>query len=84
MRLWLALLLSSPAVGQPPEDAAHRADRLETARLNEDARRHSGPARISGRDRRAYQRALDDYEARLDAWRRRVADCERGRYEACE
>lgn len=85
--LLLALLLPWPAAAQG-EDAAHRADRLETRRLNTRSwngyaggrRADAAPADGDG----AYARAQAEYRDRLDAWRRRVAACEAGRYDACQ
>jgi hypothetical protein len=85
----ILLLLATPALAQPePEDAAHRADRLEVQRLNSRspngyvAPRHGGAGSDAGQ--RAYAKAQADYQDRLDAWRRRVAACEAGQYEACQ
>lgn len=88
--LLLALLLAAPVAAQE-EDAAHRADRLETQRLNNRSwngfanGRHRGSASSTSADsQRAYDKARSDYQDRLDAWRRRVAACESGHYEACQ
>lgn len=84
--LLLALLLPAPVLAQ--EDAAHRADRLEVQRLNSRspdgyAPRHHATANGAA-DQRAYAKAQADYQERLAAWRRRVAACEAGQYEACQ
>lgn len=83
----MMLFLALAAAAMQEEDAAHRADRLEVQRLN--SRSPNGYAR---RRRAAtpsdgdadYAQAQADYRARLLAWRRRVAACEAGQYEACQ
>ncbi len=88
MKPLLLLALFAAATPAQAEDAAHRADRLEVRRLN--TRSPNGYAGGGPRDaespadgQRAYAKAQADYRDRLDAWRRRVAACEAGWYDAC-
>lgn len=76
--------LATPSVAQQ-EDAAHRADRLRTEQLN-----RSAAAVVARRDRQNAQvrrrgdDAMDRYQKELAAWRRRVAACNAGDYDACD
>ena len=78
----LLLLLTAPALhAQPPEDEAHRLDRLRTEQLNREAGRAAGDRDDAAMAR--YRDARADYEAALRDWRRRVADCRAGDDRAC-
>jgi hypothetical protein len=85
--VFILFALASPAFASPQnnDDAAHRADRARTRQLNAAAAKV-----VAGRNHRnleAQERYLDrraDYEARLEAWRRRVATCRGGDYAACD
>ena len=84
--LLAALALTLPAIAAAQEEnAAHRADRLRTEQLN----RHAAQA-VARRDRSNAQirqggnDAQARYQRQLADWRRRVADCRAGHYEACE
>jgi hypothetical protein len=82
--LLLSVLATSPAVAQV-EDAEHRADRLRTIELNEHARsavkrRDRSNADVRERNRKAMER----YERQRAEWRKRVADCRAGDWDACE
>jgi hypothetical protein len=86
MRIALAslLLLATPALAQS-EDAAHRADRQETAALNRSvtegaARRDRANAAAIDR----YRSAIADYNRRRAEWQRRVAACQAGDAAACQ
>lgn len=88
VRALLPVLLLPAAAFAQPEDAAHRTDRLEVQRLNSRSANGYAPARRASasspdENERAYARAQADYQARLAAWRRRVAACEAGSYDAC-
>lgn len=80
----LAALTATPILAQQ-EDAEHRADRLRTIELNERAR-----AVVSRRDRsnaeirKSGREAQLRYERQRAEWRRRVAACEAGDYDACD
>ncbi len=69
---------------QPPEDAAHRADRLRTIELNERARAAVGH-RDKGNEavRESNRAAQERYERERAAWKKRVAACEGGDWSAC-
>ena len=82
--LALSMLIAAPAFAQA-EDAAHRADRLRTIELNRraqsavDRRDHANAdIRDSGRH------AQENYEHQRALWRKRVADCEAGHWDACQ
>ncbi len=82
--LTLMALLAAPALAQV-EDAEHRADRLRTIELNERARsvvhkRDRSNTDVRDRNRKAMER----YERQRAEWRRRVADCRAGDWDACE
>ena len=87
-RLFMAVplvLASTPAFAQQIEDAEHRADRLRTIELNKRAQavvshRDRGNARIRESGDKAQQR----YEREVAEWRRRVAACRGGDYDACD
>ena len=78
------MLIASPALAQA-EDAAHRADRLRTIDLN-----HRAQSVVDRRDRSnagirdSGQEAQERYERQRAEWRRRVADCEAGHWDACQ
>lgn len=81
----LALLAMSGIAHAQPEDAEHRADRLRTIELNRRAqavvdRRDRSNADVRATNRRAQER----YERERAEWRRRVAACRAGDYDACE
>jgi hypothetical protein len=89
MRISLAFLLlfavPVSAGAQVEEDEAHRADRERTEALNRAAnqvveRRSDGNADAM----RRYRAARERYERELAAWRKRVAECEGGRWESCD
>jgi hypothetical protein len=88
LRHLLALLVVLAPVtveAQPVEDAAHRADRLRTQRLNRAAGlivsdRNRGNAVAQSR----YRTERADYERRMDEWRGRVAACRNGDVSACD
>lgn len=71
--------------GVDSDDAAHRADKARTEQLN-----RAAAARVDRRDKAngdaqdRYDDARRAYQRQLDQWRRRVAACEQGRYEACD
>ena len=80
----LSVLTATPVLAQP-EDAEHRADRLRTIELNKRAqsvvdRRDRGNADVRAQNRRAMER----YERQRAEWRRRVAACQAGDYDACD
>ena len=82
--LALSLLAAAPAVAQV-EDAEHRADRLRTIELNRRAqsvvdRRDRGNAGVRETNRKAMER----YQRQRAEWRKRVADCRDGDWDACE
>ena len=82
--LSLALLLATPAFARP-EDAERRADRLRTIELKERAeavvdRRDHSNADVSEVNRKAMER----YQRQRAEWRKRVADCRGGHWEACK
>ena len=82
--LALSLLAAAPAVAQV-EDAEHRADRLRTIELNRRAqsvvdRRDRGNAGVRETNRKAIER----YQRQRAEWRKRVADCRDGDWDACE
>lgn len=80
----LLLTLAAPVHAARPEDAAHRADRIATERLNSGA-----AALVARRDRGnsdsadAYRTARARYLRDMAAWRRNLAACERGDASAC-
>ncbi|TZG28702.1 hypothetical protein [Sphingomonas montanisoli] len=81
----LGLLILSQAAVARAEDAAHRADRLRTEQLNRRAlaateRRDVGNAKV----RRSNADAMDDYQRKLAAWRKRYDACLDGDYSACD
>ncbi|RVT94242.1 hypothetical protein [Sphingomonas crocodyli] len=81
----LGLLILSQAAVARAEDSAHRADRLRTEQLNRRAlaateRRDNGNARV----RRSNEAAMNDYQRRLAAWRKRYDACVDGDYSACD
>jgi len=86
LRLLIALsVLTATPVPAQPEDAEHRADRLRTIELNKRAqavvdRRDRGNADVRAQNRRAMER----YERQRAEWRRRVAACQAGDYDACD
>lgn len=76
--------MASAAIGQPGEDAAHRADRLRTEALNRHAA--AAVAHRDGRNARAeddYAAARARYERQMQAWRRQVRACRAGDWDAC-
>jgi hypothetical protein len=80
--LALSVVLAAPALA---EDAAHRADRLRTIELNRRAhsvvhRRDRSNAGVRETNRKAMER----YQRQRAEWRKRVADCEGGDWDACE
>ncbi|MFC0306827.1 hypothetical protein ACFFIH_21000 [Rhizorhabdus histidinilytica] len=80
---FLAAAIAGAAHAQP-EDAEHRADRLRTIELNRRAqsvvdRRDRSNADVRAANRRAQER----YERERAEWRRRVAACRAGEYDAC-
>jgi hypothetical protein len=83
--LLLSALVASSALAQAPEeDAEHRADRMRTEELNRAAEKASRPRVVrNGASERAYRDARADYERELAAWRKRVADCQAGYWDAC-
>jgi hypothetical protein len=86
MRLFLALMLLSPAVAlaQTDEDAAHRADRAQTQDLNRNVQRSVAQRQAADAaklDR--YRQASDDYARQRAEWRRQVAACQNGDTRAC-
>jgi hypothetical protein len=73
------LLLASP-----PEDAAHRADRLQTERLNRSVSAEVRDRdRANDRERARYEAARAAYRRDMANWQRRVSSCEAGEYAAC-
>jgi hypothetical protein len=81
MTLVLALALLA---ADPPEDAAHRADRLRTEQLNRAAAAVGARRDQRNADAQAdYRAAQVRYEAEMAAWRRRVAACQAGDRASC-
>ena len=88
MRIFVALLLvalPAAALAQAGEDAAHRADRRQTADLNRGAartvdRRNAANAAALAR----YRDADRDYRRRREEWERRFAACQEGDWRACD
>ena len=86
LRLLIALsVLAAAPVFAQPEDAEHRADRLRTIELNQRAqavvsRRDRANAKVRQSGREAQLR----YERQRAEWRRRVAACQAGDYDACD
>ena len=79
------LLLAAPAGAQDQEDEAHRADRLRTQALNRRSPNgYLAAPHADEDDRDAYAQAQAEYRRKLTEWRRRVAACENGYYDACE
>jgi hypothetical protein len=69
------LLFATADPGRAGEDAAHRADRMRTERLNRAAagvviRRQASDARLAS----AHRAARQQYERQMAAWRQRDAD----------
>jgi hypothetical protein len=83
--LLVAALSPAAAFGQDLDDAAHRADRSRTRQLND----YAGSV-VDARNRRnadaqaRYRAERAAYERRMDDWRRRVAACRHGDFDACE
>ena len=88
MRIFLTLFLAAlpaMALAQSDQDAAHKADRRQTADLNRGAantvdRRNAANAAALSR----YREANQDYRRRREEWERRFAACEAGDRSACE
>ncbi len=79
----LTVLLASPVIAQ--ESAERRADRLRTIELNEGARSVVKRRDRSNADvRETNRKALARYERQRAEWRKRVADCRAGDWDACE
>jgi len=82
--LSLTLLVATPALAQA-ESAERRADRLRTIELNRRAE-----AAVDRRDRsnidvrETNRKAMERYERQRAEWRKRVADCRAGDWDACE
>jgi len=88
MRFFLALLLAaSPAAAfaQADEDAAHQADRRQTAELNRSAARTVDRRNAANAASIAHYRDAEEaYRRRREAWQRRFAACEDGDQRACD
>jgi Flp pilus assembly protein TadG len=81
------LLLAARASAQDNEDEAHKADRLRTQALNQ--RSPNGYLATPHADQNDqghydYAQAQAEYRHELAEWRRRVAACEAGYYDACQ
>jgi hypothetical protein len=82
--LSLTLLLATPALAQP-ENAERRADGLRTIELNERAHAIVHERDRSNADVREQNRkAMERYERQRAEWRKRVADCRAGDWDACK
>lgn len=80
----LTLVSAAPALAQP-ESAERRADRLRTIELNERARSVVDRRDRSNADvRETNRKAMERYERQRAAWRKQVADCRAGDWDACE
>ena len=84
LALSLLAVAPAPALAQV-EDAEHRADRLRTIELNRRAqsvvdRRDRGNAGVRETNRKAMER----YQRQRAEWRKRVAECRAGDWDACE